>query len=135
MVFLDEQVKLKTIPCALTIAGSDSGCGAGIQADLKTFAALGVHGTSVVTCVTAQNPRRVKGIEASSVRSVQNQLTAVFEELRPAAVKTGEPLAGSYSLKIRSIFWPESCQNFWSAGARAEAWRDSSMRMAMKVER
>ncbi len=76
-------------PVALTIAGSDSGSGAGIQADLKTFAALGVHGTSVITCLTAQNPRRVLAVEPSSPRIVRQQMKAVFEELRPAAVKTG----------------------------------------------
>ena len=74
---------------ALTIAGSDSGGGAGLQADLKTFAALGAHGTSVVTCLTAQNPRRILGVESCSRRIVRRQLEAVFEELRPAAVKTG----------------------------------------------
>lgn len=79
----------KRIPCALTIAGSDSGGGAGIQADLKTFAALGVHGTSVITCITAQNPRAVLGIQPCSLRIVELQLEAVFSELRPAAVKTG----------------------------------------------
>ena len=73
----------------LTIAGSDSGGGAGIQADLKTFAALGVHGTSVVTCITAQNPAKVLAVEACRPEIVRKQLHAVFEELRPKAVKTG----------------------------------------------
>ena len=77
------------IPCALTIAGSDSGGGAGIQADLKVFAALGIHGTSAVTCITAQNPRQVLGIQACSAAIVSRQLDAVFSELRPAAAKTG----------------------------------------------
>ncbi len=81
--------KFKTIPCALTIAGSDSGGGAGVQADLKTFAALEVHGTSVLTCITAQNPKGVLAIEPCSVGIILEQLQAVYSELRPAAVKTG----------------------------------------------
>lgn len=79
----------KTLPVALTIAGSDSGGGAGIQADLKTFAALGVHGTSAIACLTAQNPKGVLGVEACSPKLLRQQMEAVFAELPPAAVKTG----------------------------------------------
>jgi hydroxymethylpyrimidine/phosphomethylpyrimidine kinase len=81
--------KRKSIPIALTIAGSDSGGGAGIQADLKTFAAVGVHGTSAITCVTAQNPKRVLAIQACRPEIVEGQIEAVMEELFPTAVKTG----------------------------------------------
>ena len=76
-------------PVALTIAGSDSGGGAGIQADLKTFAALGVHGASAIACLTAQNPERVLAVEACSPGILRQQIEAVFEEMPPAAVKTG----------------------------------------------
>jgi len=77
------------LPIALTIAGSDSGGGAGIQADLKTFAALVTHGTSAITCITAQNPNGVTGIQAIRTEIVVAQIEAVFAELPPAAVKTG----------------------------------------------
>lgn len=77
------------VPVALTIAGSDSGGGAGIQADLKTFAAAGVHGTSVVTCLTAQNPDAVIAVQAAARTMVVSQLEAVFSGFRPAAIKTG----------------------------------------------
>lgn len=77
------------LPCALTIAGSDSGGGAGIQADLKTFAALKVHGTTAITCLTAQNPRGVTGIHAATPEIVLAQIEAVMSELRPAAAKSG----------------------------------------------
>jgi hydroxymethylpyrimidine/phosphomethylpyrimidine kinase len=79
----------RELPVALTIAGSDSGGGAGIQADLKTFAAFGVHGTSTIACLTAQNPRRVLAVEPCSPKMLRKQIEAVFEELKPAAVKTG----------------------------------------------
>ncbi|MDB4883719.1 MAG: thiD [Gemmatimonadetes bacterium] len=74
---------------ALTIAGSDSGGGAGIQADLKTFARFGVYGTSVLTAVTAQNTLGVRAWERVSPALVGAQLDAVAEDLRPAAIKSG----------------------------------------------
>lgn len=76
-------------PRVLTIAGSDSSGGAGIQADLRTFAAFGVYGASVVTCITAQNARRIIGIEAVQPQMVRSQLEAVFEGGPPKAIKTG----------------------------------------------
>jgi hydroxymethylpyrimidine/phosphomethylpyrimidine kinase len=76
-------------PTALTIAGSDSGGGAGIQADLKTFAALGVHGASALTAVTAQNTRAVTRVEALSPEMVAAQCEAVFDDLDVRAVKIG----------------------------------------------
>ena len=78
-----------TVPIALTIAGSDSSGGAGIQADLKTFAALGVYGASVITALTAQNTKGVAGIHGVPADFVTAQMDAVFSDLDIAAVKIG----------------------------------------------
>lgn len=77
------------VPVALTIAGSDSGGGAGVQADLKTFASLGVFGTSTITCLTAQNPDRVDGVEEVSPAMVAQQIRTVCAGFPVAAAKTG----------------------------------------------
>ena len=74
---------------ALTIAGSDSGAGAGLQADLKTFAALGVYGTTVVTAITAQNTTGVARVLETPAAVVAAQIDAVMEDIGAAAVKTG----------------------------------------------
>ncbi len=77
------------VPRAMTIAGSDSGGGAGIQADLKTFAALGVYGTSVLTAITAQNTIGVTGVHEVPVDMVSAQIEAVITDIGTDAVKTG----------------------------------------------
>src|SRR5688500_5372837 len=79
----------KKVPIALTIAGSDSGGGAGIHADLKTYAALGVYGLSVVTAVTAQNTQAVTAVEAVSTRLIAAQMEAVLSDADVAAAKAG----------------------------------------------
>ncbi|MEE8349708.1 MAG: bifunctional hydroxymethylpyrimidine kinase/phosphomethylpyrimidine kinase [Acidobacteriota bacterium] len=79
----------KSPPRALTIAGSDCGGCAGIQADLKTFAALGVHGMSVVTAVTAQDTRRVYLSSDIPLDNIHRQMDAVLEDIGVDAVKTG----------------------------------------------
>ncbi len=76
-------------PVALTIAGSDSGGGAGIQADLRTMSAIGVYGCSAITAVTSQNPRRVARIDVLPPEAVTAQLDAVFECFAVRGVKTG----------------------------------------------
>lgn len=77
------------LPCALTIAGSDSGGGAGIQADLKTFAALGVHGLCVITAVTAQNTQSVEGVFDLPPEFVTKQLNAAMRDFEVKWAKTG----------------------------------------------
>lgn len=78
-----------TVPTALTIAGSDSGGGAGIQADLRTFAFHCIHGTSAITCVTAQNTVEVTRVDALLAVAVVAQITAVTQDIAVQAVKTG----------------------------------------------
>lgn len=78
-----------SIPIALTIAGSDSGGGAGIQADLRTFSFHKVHGTSAITCLTAQNTQGVARVDALPPEAVTAQITAVVDDIGVDAVKTG----------------------------------------------
>lgn len=85
---------------ALTIAGSDSGGGAGIQADLKTFSALGVYGTSVITAVTAQNTRVVRAIHEVPPALITEQIASVFDDIRINAVKIG--MLGSVDI-VRAV--------------------------------
>lgn len=79
----------RALPVALTIAGSDSSGGAGIQADLKTFQAIGVFGASALTCITAQNPSAVTGVWAVEPDAVAQQIKAVCDGFPVAAAKTG----------------------------------------------
>ncbi len=84
-----ELIQQTHIPKSMTIAGSDSGGGAGIQADLKTFAAFGVYGTSVITAITAQNTNRVTGIQAVEVELITSQYEAVLEDIGTNSIKIG----------------------------------------------
>ena len=94
-----------TPPVALTIAGSDSGGGAGVQADLKTFAACGVHGTSALTLITAQNTRGVSHIELLAPHVIKAQLDALRQDLPAQAVKTGA--LGSEPVIAAVVEWCE----------------------------
>ena len=78
-----------TQPSALTIAGSDSGAGAGIQADLKTFAALGVYGLSAITAITAQNTLEVRSAYELPTDLIADQINVVLEDIGAHAAKTG----------------------------------------------
>src|SRR5436190_3007154 len=83
------RVAVASIPVALTIAGSDSSAGAGIQADLKTFSALGVYGLTAVTCVVAETPGHVSKIEPVSAMLVRQQIEVLLRSFPVAAIKTG----------------------------------------------
>lgn len=85
----ENKVLSMKVPRALTIAGSDSGGGAGIQADLKTFAALGVHGMSAITSITAQNTKTVTKVHDVPVEIIKEQIRVVVEDIGVDAVKTG----------------------------------------------
>jgi hydroxymethylpyrimidine/phosphomethylpyrimidine kinase len=83
------QHRVQSPPVALTIAGSDSSAGAGIQADLKTFTALGVYGLTAVTCIVAEVPRKVSRIEPVTPRMVREQIEVLLKNFRVGAIKTG----------------------------------------------
>ncbi len=97
---------------ALTIAGSDSGGGAGIQADLKTFQRFGVFGTSAITAITAQNTRGVRQWEAVSPDLVRAQIDAVIEDLPPAALKTGMIANGAVAGIVAAAIRDHSLRNY-----------------------
>jgi hydroxymethylpyrimidine/phosphomethylpyrimidine kinase len=85
----DIQHRIQTVPVALSVAGSDSSAGAGIQADLKTFSALGVYGLTAVTCIVAEIPGKVSRIEPASARIVREQIEVLAKSFPIAAIKTG----------------------------------------------
>ncbi len=91
---------------SLTIGGSDSGGGAGIQADLKTFMSLKVHGCSIITCITAQNSVNVIDVEAISTKILNNQFDAIFTDFEISALKTGmlfnEEIIFNTALKLKN---------------------------------
>jgi hydroxymethylpyrimidine/phosphomethylpyrimidine kinase len=93
------------LPVAMTIAGSDSIAGAGIQADLKAFAALGVYGTSAITAITAQNTVGVKSFERVSPELISGQIRTICEDVSVQAAKTGmlvdEEIIGVVARAIR----------------------------------
>src|SRR4029077_13364416 len=78
-----------TVPVALTVAGSDCSAGAGVQADLKTFTALGVYGLTAVTCIVAEVPGKVSRIEPVTARMVREQLDVLLKNFRVGAIKAG----------------------------------------------
>src|SRR3954451_8458237 len=83
------QHRIQSPPIALTVAGSDSSAGAGIQADLKTFTALGVYGLTAVTCIVAEVPRKVSRIEPVTARMVREQIEVLLKNFGVGAIKTG----------------------------------------------
>jgi hydroxymethylpyrimidine/phosphomethylpyrimidine kinase len=91
-------------PVALTIAGSDSGGDAGIQADLKTFAALKVHGTTAITCLTAQNPCKISRLEPCPPIMVRAQLEAIAAHFEPVAAKTGMLYSAAIIREVARFF-------------------------------
>lgn len=90
-------------PIALTIAGSDSGGGAGIQADLRTFAAFGVHGLSAITALTAQNTLGVTAVHEAPRAMLRAQLEAVFSDFRIGAVKTGMLASANLAREVAAV--------------------------------
>jgi len=93
----------RSVPVALTIAGSDSSAGAGAQADLKTFGSLGVYGLTAITCVVAETPGKVERIQAVTADVVAKQITLLLEHFPVAAIKTGLLYSGEIVSQVAAI--------------------------------
>jgi hydroxymethylpyrimidine/phosphomethylpyrimidine kinase len=105
---LDKNLKTKSI--ALTIAGSDSGCGAGIQADLKTFSSHSVFGTTAITCITAQNPSEVTAVAEIPLDIIEKQILACLNYFDVNAIKTGMLFADEIIELVVKILKPKKNQ-------------------------
>jgi hydroxymethylpyrimidine/phosphomethylpyrimidine kinase len=105
-------VAVTEFPVALTIAGSDSGGGAGIQADLKTFHAFGVFGTSAITALTAQNTIGVRSVHAVPLQMVRDQVDAVAEDLAPKAVKSGMLATAALVVEVAELIERHGLRNY-----------------------
>jgi hydroxymethylpyrimidine/phosphomethylpyrimidine kinase len=99
------------IPAVLTIAGSDPGGGAGIQADLKTFSALGVYGMAAITALTAQNTLEVRGIHEAPPDFVALQIDTICADIKPAAVKTGMLASARIVATVAERAWHHGFRN------------------------
>ena len=126
--------KRKKFPVALSIAGSDSGGGAGIQADLKTFAALGVHGASAIACLTAQNPKRVLAVEPCSPEMLRQQIEAVFEELNPVAIKTGMLFSAQNISVVADFFRRDEFHESQTKNKITDSWNSSLRKPPLIVD-
>jgi hydroxymethylpyrimidine/phosphomethylpyrimidine kinase len=129
-----------SVKVALTVAGSDSGGGAGVQADLKTFAALGVWGTSAVTAITAQNTQGVRRVEALAPDLVVAQIAAVREDFDISCVKIGmlatpdiADAVGAALAGLRAIYDPVMVASSGDA-LMAQGFVAASLRLARQVE-
>ncbi|MEM3714454.1 MAG: bifunctional hydroxymethylpyrimidine kinase/phosphomethylpyrimidine kinase [Thermoprotei archaeon] len=124
------------VPVALTIAGSDSGGGAGIQADLKTFAALGVHGTSAITAITAQNTYSVIGVQEISTEIIEKQIDAVAQDMGIDAAKTGmlssTPIILAVSKSVRRYAFPLVVDPVMVAKSGAQLLKDDAIETLIK---
>ncbi|MER3408349.1 MAG: bifunctional hydroxymethylpyrimidine kinase/phosphomethylpyrimidine kinase, partial [Nitrososphaera sp.] len=119
------------ITAALSIAGSDSGAGAGIQADLKTFSALGVYGCTAITAITAQNTERVAQISAVPAEMVQAQIESVMADSPPAAVKIGMVYSGeiisAVAASLKNVKAPIVLDPILAAGTGAALLREDAL--------
>ena len=127
----------RTVPIAWTIAGSDSGGGAGIQADIKTFHGFGVHGCSVLTAVTAQSTLGIRDLEPISPRLVQAQCDALAKDLPPAAVKIGmlatAETVGIVARQVRELAVPVICDPILASTSRTPLIDDPGLDVLRKV--